>query len=87
MYIRTDDKELFRKCREVWNKIIELIGINNAEYVVKTTEDNGDEYIEAHVNKNTSFVKGNPKEIKELVIVLGSIIDDCREISLVQYRY
>ena len=27
--IRSDDKELFRKCREIWNKIIELIGINN----------------------------------------------------------
>ena len=27
--ISSDDKELFRKCREIWNKIIELIGINN----------------------------------------------------------
>ena len=26
--ISSDDKELFRKCREIWNKIIELIGIN-----------------------------------------------------------
>ena len=26
--IYSDDKELFRKCREIWNKIIELIGIN-----------------------------------------------------------
>ena len=30
MFIYNDDKELFRKCREIWNKITELIGINNA---------------------------------------------------------
>ena len=29
MFIYNDDKEFFRKCREIWNKIIELIGINN----------------------------------------------------------
>ena len=29
MFIHNDDKEFFRKCREIWNKIIELIGINN----------------------------------------------------------
>ena len=28
-FIHNDNKEFFRKCREVWNKIIELIGINN----------------------------------------------------------
>ena len=28
MYIHSDDKELFRKCREILNKITELIGIN-----------------------------------------------------------
>ena len=39
------------------------------------------------VNKNTSFVKGNLKDIKELVIVLDSVINDCLETSLVQYRY
>ena len=27
--IHSDDKELFRKCREIWNKINELIGIND----------------------------------------------------------
>ena len=29
MLIYNDDKEFFRKCIEIWNKIIELIGINN----------------------------------------------------------
>ena len=29
IFIYNDDKEFFRKCREIWNKITELIGINN----------------------------------------------------------
>ena len=29
MRIYNDDKEFSRKCREIWDKIIELIGINN----------------------------------------------------------
>ena len=37
MPIHNDDKELFRKCREIWNKITELIGINNAKDFVETT--------------------------------------------------
>ena len=37
MPIPNDDKELFRKCRETWNKITELIGINNAKDFVETT--------------------------------------------------
>ena len=31
MSIHKNDKELFRKCREIWTKIAELIGINNAK--------------------------------------------------------
>ena len=55
--IYSDDKKLSKKCREIWNNVTESIGINNAENFVKTTEDNDDEYIEAVLNKNTSFVK------------------------------
>ena len=29
MFIYNNDKEFFRKYRKIWNKIIELIGINN----------------------------------------------------------
>ena len=29
MHIYNDDKGFFRKCLEIWDKIIELIGINN----------------------------------------------------------
>ena len=35
--IHSNDKEFFRKCREIWNKITELIGINNAHGFVETT--------------------------------------------------
>ena len=37
MFIYNDDKEFFRKCREIWNKITELIGINNGTDFVETT--------------------------------------------------
>ena len=57
MPIYSDDKELFRKCREIWNKINELISINNATDFVGTTLDDGDEFIMVNVHKNTSFVR------------------------------
>ena len=69
------------------NNITESIGINNPENFVKTTEDNGAEYIEVNVNKNANFVKGNHKNRNELIIVLDSVIDSYLQNSLVQYRY
>ena len=39
------DKEHFRKGREIWNKITELLGINNAQDFVETTLDDGDDLI------------------------------------------
>ena len=59
MPIHNDDEEPFRKCREIWNKITELMGINNADYFVETTEDDDDdddEYIMVGIHKNTSFL-------------------------------
>ena len=82
MFIYNDDKEFFRKCREIWNKITELIGINNAKDFVKTNLDDGDEFIMVDVHKNTSFV-GN-SDINKLVIILHSVIDDNLQKSLVQ---
>ena len=85
MPIHSDDKELFRKCREIWNKITELIGINNAQDFVETTLDNGDEFIMVDIHKNTSFVRGSYRN--KLVIVLHSVINDYLQTSLVQHRY
>ena len=85
MYIHSDDKEHFRKCGEIWNKITELIGINDAQDFVETTLDDGDKFIAADVHRNTSFAEGNCRD--KLVIVLYSVINDYLRTSLVQYRY
>ena len=45
MSIFSDDKEIFKKCREIWNRINKLIGINNAPHLVRTTLNDGDEFI------------------------------------------
>ena len=82
MSIKSDNKELFRKIRQIWNKIIELIGINNAKDFVKDTiDDNADEFIMADVHKKTSFVEGTSRN--KLVIVLHSVIDNYLKISLI----
>ena len=59
MYIHNDAKNLFRKSREIWNKITESVGVNNAQDFVETTLGDGDEFIGADVYKNASFVEGN----------------------------
>ena len=53
--IYNDDKDVFRKCIEIWNKIIELIGTNKLIDFVEA--DYHDElFITTDVHKNTSFV-------------------------------
>ena len=90
MPIHNDDKELFRKCREIWNKITELIGINNPRDFVETDSDYDDElFIIADVHKNTSFVLEDNYIYghNKVVIVLHSVINDYLKTSLVQHRY
>ena len=55
VFIYNDDKKFFRKSIEIWDKIIELIDINNHIYFLKADEDNA-LFIMADVHKNTSFV-------------------------------
>ena len=57
MLIKSDDKKLFRKIREIWNKIIELIGINNAKDFVKNTVTNNDEFIRVDTHKKQALLK------------------------------
>ena len=83
MSIHNDDKELFRNCREIWNKITELIVINSVKNLSETTLYDGDEIIMVDVHKITSFVEGNNKN--KLVIVLHSVLDDYLQTSLVQH--
>ena len=55
MFIHNDDKEFFRKCREIWNKIIELIGINNPMDFVEV-DDDANEFITADVYKKKALL-------------------------------
>ena len=84
MLIKSNDKELFRKIREIWNKVIELIGIDNAKDVVKNTVTNNDEFIRVDIPKKTSVVKDNYE--RKLVIVLHSVVDNYLKASLVQVK-
>ena len=78
--------EIFRKIREIWNKIIELICINNAKDFVKNNiDDDAHEFVMVDVHKNTSFVEGNYRG--KLVIVLHSVIDNYLETSLIQVKH
>ena len=86
MYIHNDDKEFFRKCWEIWNKIIALIGTNSLGNFVDTTlDDDADEFITSDVYKKTSFVGGNYRN--KLTTVLHSFFNDYLQTSLVQHRY
>ena len=88
MLIYTDGKEFFRKCIEICDKIIELIGINNHIYFLKADDDD-ELFIMADVHKNTSFVIEDNYRYghNKVVIVLHSVINDCIKTSLVQHRY
>ena len=87
MFIYNDDKEFFRKCRKIWNKIIELIGINNPIDFVDA-DDDADEFITADIYKNTSFVVEDNYGYRynKVVVVLHSVINDYLKKSLVQQR-
>ena len=68
-------KNFLENIEKIWNKINELIGINNAgDFVETTLGDDGGEFIMVDVHKNTRFVKGNYRN--KLVIVLHSVIND-----------
>ena len=88
MLIYNDDKEFFRKCIEIWDKIIELTCINNHIYFLKA--DNNDElFIMAGVHENTSFVFEDNYRYghNKVVLALHSVINDYFKASLVQHRY
>ena len=82
MLIDSDDIELFRKCREIWNKITELISINNPEDFVETTLDNGHEFIILNVQKNASAIRY--KYRNDIIFALYSVFNNYPQTS---YRY
>ena len=87
MLIYNDDKEFFRKWIEIWNKIIELIDINNPIDFVEA-DDHDELFITADVHKNTNFViEDFTYGHNKVAIVLHSVINDYLKTSLVQRRY
>ena len=93
MFIYNDDKEFSRKCKEIWNKITELIGINNPRDFVETDsdydDDDDDEFIMVDVRENTSFVlEDNYRYVhNKVVIVLHPVFNSYLQKSLVKHRY
>ena len=55
MLIYNDDKGFFRKRVEIWDKIIELIGINNPIYFLSLFDDDDELFITADAHENTSL--------------------------------
>ena len=71
--IHSDDKELFRKHREIWNKINELLGIYDpTDFVETTLDDDEGELIMLKIEKNTSAVRD---KYRNLVFVFHSVLD------------
>ena len=80
--IESNDKEFFIKCREIWNKIIELMDIDNPnDFVI--IDDYGDEFIVLDIEKNTSAIRD--KHRNDLVFVIAGVINNSLQASLVQY--
>ena len=85
MPIHSDDKGLFRKCIEIWDRINELIGINDPRIFVETTSDDEDEFFMLEVEKNASAIID--KYRNNLVFVFTSVFNNFPQTLLVQYRY
>ena len=71
--------------REIWNKIIELINIDDASNFVKNTLVDNIKYIEADILKNTNFIKSSGLKDK-IIIVLDSAFNDILIASLLEIR-
>ena len=72
--IHSDDKELFKKCREIWNKINELIGINDLANFVVTNLDGRDDFIILKLEKKQPLLEINIEMILYLFYILFLII-------------
>ena len=89
--IGSNDKNFFIKCREIWNKIIELMDIDTPSnfvdyYFDENRDDAEDEFIMLNIEKNTSAIKH--KNRNYLVFVFTSVIaNNSLQVSQVHYRY
>ena len=87
MRIYNNDKEFFTKCIKIWDRIIELIDINDHIHFLKLDNDDG-LFIMADIHNNTSFVIEDNYRYghNKVVIALHSVINDRIKTSLVQHR-
>ena len=85
LFIENNNKELFKKFRQILNRIIKLICIDDASDFVKSTLADDKEFIEIDVLKNTVFTEDIYDD--QLVIVLHSVFDDYLQTSLLQRKY
>ena len=88
--IGNNDKNFFIKCREIWNKIIELMDIDNpSNFVEYYCDENGndaeDKCIMLNIKTNTSAIRDNNRN--DLVFNVTCVIKNLLQASLVQYRY
>ena len=72
--IHSDDKELFKNCREIWKKINELIGINDLANFVVTNLDGRDDFIILKLEKKQPLLEINIEMILYLFYILFLII-------------
>ena len=70
---------------EIWNRIIRLIGIDDASDFVKANLVDDKEFIEVDVLENTVFTEDIYDD--QLVIVLHSVFHDYLETSLLQHKH
>ena len=81
--LKNSDKRFFEKIRKIWNKITELMFIDNAPDFVKTTLYDDEEYIKANILRNTNFVKSTCYKDK-IIIVLHSVVNNNFKTSLLE---
>ena len=72
--IHSDDTELFKKCREIWNKINKLIGINDYANFVVTNLDGRDDVVILKLEKTTTAIRDKYKMILYLFYILFLMI-------------
>ena len=78
--------KFLKKCREIWNKITELTGIDDpTDFAETNLDDDEDEFIMLEVEKKTSAVRD--KHRNDLVFDFHPVLIEFSQASLVQCRY
>ena len=72
--IHSDDKGLFKICREIFNKINELIGINDLTNFVVTNLDGRNDFIILKLEKKQPLLEINIEMILYLFYILFLMI-------------